>query len=287
MFTHAVTAILILSLGQTPPGSSKETGTPPPAKPTTQKAEKKAEKKTDKQGKKDSKDSRRSAAPANLAVKAMNMVVEDAEFKDMTFEDFVEWLGRTSKANVVVRWKVLEKEGIERDHPVTLKEKNIKMGKLLAKVFDQVTADLRSVELAAKADGNTLMISTKQELNMQLVTKVYDVQDLLLNIPDFTGSEMGEVGTLTADHYKKGGGAVSKKGSGGNNEGAGGEDPSEQLIRTITTHIQPLSWKVNGGKGTIKIYKGQLVIRNNMEVHQQLGGYLGVKTEQKEPAGKE
>ena len=274
MFTHAMTAILVISLGQTPPGSSKEPPQPPPKKATTQKAEEK----TEKQGKPAPQEGKREARPTNLAVKAMNMVIEDAVFEDLTFEEFVEWLGRTTKANVVVRWKVLEKEGIERDQPINLKEKNIPIRKLLPMVFEQLTADLRSVELAAKADGNTLMISTKQELTMQLITRMYDVQDLLISLPKFPATPVGGGLTRYSDRVKMGG-------SGWKESDANSEDPAEQLINVITRNIQPLSWKVNGGKGTIKILKGQLVIRNNIEVHQELGGYLAATKAVREAAG--
>jgi hypothetical protein len=282
MFAHVIAAVLMISLGQTPGGPAKDGAKPPPRKTTSQQAEKKS----DKPDKKDAKGGKEGVAATDRAVKAMNMVVADADFQEMAFEDFVEWLGRFTDANVVVRWKVLEKEGIERDQPITLKQKNIKIRKLLGLVFEQLTAELRSVELAAKADGNTLMISTKQELNIQLITRSYDVQDLLLTIPDFTGCEPGQIGKLTpmGDHMKRDGGpAVAKGGS----ESGEKDDPAERLIRVITTNIQPLSWKVNGGKGTIKSFKGRLVVYNNVEVHQQLAGYLGGTPEKSEADRKE
>ena len=271
MLAQIIAAVLLISLGQAPGRPAKDGAKPPASKPTSQPAEKKAEK----PGKKDSKSGKEGVAATDRAVKAMNMVVEDADFQEMAFEDFVEWLGRFTDANIVVRWKVLEKEGIERDQPITLKQKKIKVRKLLGLVFEQLTADLRSVELAAKADGNTLMISTKAELNTQLITRTYDVQDLLLSIPDFSGSQPGESRRTwrIGDYMKRGGGgpAVAKGGT----ESGDKEDPAEGLIRVITTNIQPLSWKVNGGKGTIKSFKGRLVVHNNVEVHQQLAGYIG------------
>ncbi len=268
MLPHILAMLLLISPCQSDPP-------PPPDRATSQPGEPgnpgtKTASQQDKQA--GSKGKGRRPMPRNLAVRAMEMVIEEAEFKDVTFEDFAEWLERTTKANVVVRWKVLEKAGVERDRPITIKEKNIKLRKLLSLVFVQATEDLRDVELAAKADGNTLMISTKTDINARLITRVYDVQDLLVSVPDFTASTFGEIrtGRRVGDRFL---------------EATGGEkprspsEPADELIKVITAHIQPLSWKLNGGKGTIRHYKGRLIIRNNIEVHQELAGYLSGEDE--------
>lgn len=241
--------------------------------------------------KKDDKKKRRGkpkAAPKNLAVKAMRLVIEEAVFEDMTFAEFADWLARTTKANVVVRWKVLEKAGVERDCPINIKRKNTTIRKLLTLVFDQVTEDLPTIELAAKADGNTLLISTREEINAKRFARVYDIQDLLHSIPNFKGIESGggeedpedkranrlRLKRLRAEQLRRERGKRGKKER---------KIPSRAylLMDIITTHIQPLSWKVNGGKGTIVFYKGKLVVYNNIEVHQQIGGAITPRADKK------
>ncbi len=207
--------------------------------------------------------------PSNLAIKGVQMVVEDAKFDEMAFEDLVEWLERKTKANVVVRWKILEKAGVERDYPITLRRKNIRIRKLLRLVFGQLTEDLKSVELACKAEGNTLIISTRKDINAKLMVKVYDVQDLLLVVPDFTGGGISGVG----DMRRRGAGFSKSRSS--ERENKQHQEPVDRVIGVITQVIQPLSWKVNGGRGTIVHYKGRLVIRNNVEVHLELVAMLG------------
>ena len=123
--------------------------------------------------------------PKNLARQALKLVIGSAEFEDMTFEDFVAWLGRETKAYVVVRWKIVEKAGVERDAPIYLKRKKITVKKLLPLVFRQVTEDLEGVELAARTDGNILLISTRKNLNAKMVVRTYPVRDLLMQIPNF------------------------------------------------------------------------------------------------------
>ena len=45
----------------------------------------------------------------------------------------------------------------------------------------------------------------------------------------------------------------------------------------ITTAVEPDSWLVNGGLGSISPWNGMLVVRNTPLVHQQIGGYLSSK----------
>ena len=206
------------------------------------------------------------ARPRNLAVKAMKTIVEDAEIVDLTFEEFCEWLGRATGANVVVRWKVLEREGVERDDPVALKEENIRVRRLLVRVFEQVAEGLPAVELAAKAEGNTLIISTRKNLSAKRITRVYDVQNLLVSVPQFTGSAIGDLG-LGED-----GGFRLRKPRFKEDKSKQIDPIARRLIDLITTHVQPSSWKANGGKGSIRYYKGRLIVYNSLEVHQQLGG---------------
>jgi len=207
-------------------------------------------------------------SPKNLAIKAMRMVIEEAVFKDMTFEEFTEWLSRTTKANVVVQWKILEKVGVERDCPIQLKRKNVTIRKLLPLVFDRVTEDLPTVELAVKADGNTLIVSTRAHINTKRFARVYDVQDLLISVPNFKAMGTHEGHNPEIKRQKRG--LVESK----KRKKSKTPPKAQLLIDLILKHIQPLSWKVNGGKGTIVFHKGKLVVYNNIEVHQQIGGAI-------------
>ena len=211
----------------------------------------------------------------NRAVQAMKIVVENAEFEEMPFEDFVEWLERLTQANVVVRWKVLESAGIEKDRPLTLKQKNIPLGELLPMVFDNLTHDLEGVEIAAKASGNILLITTRADMNSKLVTRSYDIESLRIVVPNFRGRQ------ANLDGIGQGGGPGRPRGNvlagGGGPAQAGNaiDAETQKLIDIITSMIDPPSWKVNGGKGTITEFKGNLIIRNSEEAHDAIQALLG------------
>ncbi len=73
-----------------------------------------------------------------------------------------------------------------------------------------------------------------------------------------------------------GGGGFGGQGGGGTGQGAGQEgsveENLEKLVELIKNTIEPESWDDTGGKGTIRIWRQSLVIRNNIEVHEKIGG---------------
>lgn len=209
----------------------------------------------------------------NRAVQAMKIMVENAEFDEMPFEEFVEWLERLTQANVVVRWPVLESAGIAKDRPLTLKQKNLPLGKLLPLAFEALTRDLEGVELAVKANGNLLLITTRADLNSKLVTRSYDIEALRIVVPDFKGNRVNIDG---AGHGGRQAGGLVQSGSGNTRKDPTIDAETQRLIDVITGLIDPPSWKVNGGKGTIAVFKSNLIIRNSEEAHDAIQALLGV-----------
>lgn len=205
--------------------------------------------------------------PRGLAFKTLRTVVKNATFKEMTFEEFTEWLARQGKANVIVRWKVIEDAGIDVNKLINLKLHDVTVRQIIELVFEQLAAELNRVELAAKADDNTIIISTKRDLYKDLVTRTYDIQDLLIVVPDFAAQGAG----TPTGRSTPGAGLSSGRQSQELKSGTP-EELAQSLINIITSQIEPESWAINGGKGTIAYFKGRLVIRNNLIVHELIGG---------------
>ena len=206
-------------------------------------------------------------AGRNLAAKGLRMIVEDAKLEALPFEDFVDWVGRETGAQMVVHWRVLEEAGVGRSDPLSVEAKNVSMRGLLLLAFDQLTDNLQKAELAARADGNILTISTRKDLNAKLVTRIYDVEDLLIALPELGGVMID----ATADPR----GRTRVSGWRQPGRGESKEQIVQKLIETITSHLEPGSWKTSGGKGTIRFFRGRLVVYNNLDVHQLLAGAIG------------
>lgn len=237
---------------------------PPPNK-TSSKDRTSDDKPSGKKSDSENKSGSKRKPPKNLAVKGLAMVLKDVEITDMTLDEFAEWLGRKTKANVIVRWKLLEEVGIEPDYPIAIKTDRIRVRDLLSFLFRRMHEEDPSVELAIMADDNTFIISTRADFANKRVVRTYDVQDMLVAIPDFQAD-------ARFDLLIDAGRSLEANMQQGSARDADEQKAADELIRLVTTHVIPASWQVNGGKGTIRYFKGRLVVNNSLEVHQLLGG---------------
>ncbi len=211
----------------------------------------------------------------------LNQRIPEVEFVNQPLDSVIEWLGELTQLNIVVRWQTLADAGIERDTPISIKVRNLRLSQVLWLIMNEVGRG--DIELAYRASGSLLVFSTADDLGKELVTKVYDVSDLLITIPraqrpmfDVTQG-MGQTGS-------GGGGGSGLFGQGSQNQQQQ-EDPNAQsgaataamqrLIDLITDTVEPDSWaSKGGGNGTIHAFGRLLVVRNTILVHQRLGGYL-------------
>lgn len=194
------------------------------------------------------------------AVRALRIVIPKAEFDEVPLDEFVDWLSRETKVNVVVRWKLLERAGIERTAPITLSVRDSSIAAILQAVLKQAAAG--HAELGFRATDNIITLSTRTDLNRLLVTATYDVKDLLVLVPDFESMRPDGIG-LGLQQRETLRGSVKDA-----------DAAVVELIEVIVMAVYPDSWRVNGGLGTISHFRGRLVVRNTPEVHQALRGQL-------------
>lgn len=234
---------------------------------------------------------RRIAASAKLVWR-----FREIRFDDMAIEEVFANIARTFDVNIIIRWNKLAEAGIERDSPVSLNAKNLRLSQVIWLLFNQF--DATSAKLAYRADRDMILISTADDLGGAMIVRVYDIEDLVANRiarPTFSAERFHQVVTGVQPQVAAGAVAVApitqNYGSGTylNSDDAGSDSPIDdetggedgdaakqariqQLINVITTTVEPDSWAVNGGRGTVLNFRGVLVVRNTPFVHQQLGG---------------
>ncbi len=176
--------------------------------------------------------------------------------------DVVELLRNDLRMNVFVNWTALEFAGIDRMTPITLKLRNVRVDKLLDLILRQASPDNA---LSHYLDGNVLHITTRQIADEALVTRVYPVMDLLVEIPNFVGP------TFNLDASNEGG---SSPFGGSNNESGADDDVDariEKLIQLIQETIEPDIWRDNGGVASIRFFMGNLIVTAPRRIHDRVG----------------
>lgn len=219
------------------------------------------------------------AKPETL--KMLDTIMHDVEYQEVPLESVIEALSNFTKANIIVRWQKLEDASVPRDKPISLKVKNLPLSYVLWLVMNEAGGS--DVQLAYRASGSNIIISTQDDLGQEMITKVYDVTDLLVVIQRFDNAPRFDASQALQGAQSGGAGGG---GSGGSvfqtneqdqgredNQGVGTAPGMEDLIRLIQDTVEPDSWVANGGRGQITPWRSQIVIRNTILVHQKLNGY--------------
>lgn len=231
----------------------------------------------------------------------------ELSFEGVGFGDVVDFLRDVSGANIFVNWKTLEAANIDRTAPVTLKLRNVKFAKALNLILENVSGG--ATKLGYTIDDGVITISTADDLANNKLTRVYDIRDLIINIPDFTNAPIFDLTSLSNSSSQGGAGGVGGGvggGIGGGGGGGGGSSgglfgnsnqnnqqnqqqtgPTRQelvdsIIKLITDTIAPDSWRDAGGSvGAIKELQGQLIVTQTPENQKALVNLLEQLREQR------
>lgn len=210
------------------------------------------------------------AAPT---VRVLDQQVPDVRFRDTALEQVVEWLADLTQLNISVRWNILKDAGVNRDAPISVEARNLRLAQVLWLIMNE--AGGVDAKLAYRVSGNLLVLSTADDLNKETITKVYDVADLLINLPH--ASRQSNMDITQGLGRSSGGSGIFVVASQDTDASNPPEEQTEQmqaLIELIQETVEPNTWRVNGGTGSIAIFGRLLVVRNTIAVHQILGGYI-------------
>jgi hypothetical protein len=149
---------------------------------------------------------------------------------------------------VVIDWDALEQENINPDAPVTLKVDRVPAAQVLRLILEQSSALNRPVIYVWQGYVEVL---SRPAANKNRVTRMYDVRDLVMDVPDF----------------RSGRGA----GEGGRNGTRGTEVSGQSLTELIRAMVEPEVWSEQGGQSTIRYSRGYLIVKAPLYVQAQIG----------------
>ena len=238
---------------------------------------------------------------ANAVADVLSERVDSVDWVDRTFEEVIQWVRERGDAriNIVPRWNHLGVEGISRDSLVTLQLNSTNVADVLNEALMQLSD---SDEVRYRGLRNKLTISTRADFERKLHTKVYDVTDILFQVPDFgQGAPLIDLKRAAASGGGGGGGGQTVFGGGGGQgqeQIVGGEQAEQELEERLTKlrqlieqSIEPQSWDLSGtpgqtgggaagtgggGRGRIRIFNRSLVVTNTIEIHEQIAGFFSM-----------
>jgi general secretion pathway protein D len=197
------------------------------------------------------------------------------------FTDVIDFLRDVTSANIFVNWRALEASQVDKNTPVTALLRDVKFAKALSTILNDVGG--ATVKLGYTIDEGVITISTIDDLSKNVVTQVYDIRDIIVDIPDFANapsfnlsSTTSGTGTGTSGGTSSGSstGLFSNTSSGSGSSGTPGitrADRIAQIITLIQDTVSSETWKDNGGNvGSIKELSGQLIVTQTPESQRQL-----------------
>lgn len=161
---------------------------------------------------------------------------------------------------IIVRWRDLDENAyIEPDTIIGMQGiSGISAGKALKELLNTVSGGFANIDYAVE-DG-IITIATRASLPDKLVTHVYDITELIGRTAQFEADL--EIST----------GGVEGGGGGGDAtiEDAIERQTAETVIEMIQETIEPLSWLINGGEGTMSAHGNKLVVSQTPQIHEQV-----------------
>lgn len=196
-----------------------------------------------------------------------------ADFTDNRFEDVLKFFQTLTQVNMDVDWESLGAIGVTKDSLVSLKLTNVPAETLLDRVLRKVSTDQFSTANWWVENG-VLTIASDEALRKNRSLVIYNIQDLLFDIPDYT--TVPEIDLTTVLQQGEGGGQSPFQ------EDEEDEDarPTRQeridrIIAILQENVDFEGWRDNGGEtGTLQELNGSLIITNTPRNHREIVGLL-------------
>jgi hypothetical protein len=120
----------------------------------------------------------------------LESVQPEINFMEQPLDQVVDFLTDINQMNIVVDWEDLRNSGIDRDKPVTMRLKDITLRTVLGELLGQVGGE---VPLSFATGDGLLRIATKEKLDRDKYILVYDIRDLLIDVPHFNNAPQLEL----------------------------------------------------------------------------------------------
>ena len=223
-------------------------------------------------------------SPENVITRQLlERKITSVDFQEQPLENVIKWLRDVMQADLTVNWVELESAGIGKDTTVTLHLRDKKFETVLKQLLEMAGG---ATPLGYVLEDGVILISTREGLAKNTLIRTYDINDLLVRVPNFVGPDMNlNMGSDTSSNGTSGSGNAIADPWANNTDNAGeGNIPTkdeltQQIMTMITTSVDPDSWREPWGAGTVGSLtvlpsQGQLVITQTQENHDLIADML-------------
>ncbi|MBO6514004.1 MAG: hypothetical protein JJ974_08575 [Phycisphaerales bacterium] len=193
------------------------------------------------------------------------------DFDNNSFEDVLAFIGTTADLDIDPDWESLADIGVDPDSPITLRLNNVTLEVLLDRVLAKASDPVLPASWAVE-DG-ILTISSDDVLRQNTVLEIYDVRDLLFDVPEFDNAP--DFNISSSGGGGGGGGSSPFSGSSGDPELASPEERVGAISSLIRASVDPGNWQSDGGNtSSLTALNGNFIITTTPRYHREVIGLL-------------
>lgn len=199
------------------------------------------------------------------------------DFEDQRLEDIVNFISELTGAEIEPEWRTDLDDGLDPDMLITMRVRNLPALTVIERVLERAQTGFAE-NAWQMSEWGSLEIGPKDRLNRRKRLEVYDINDLLMEFPQYDDAPQIDLQSVLQ---------ASQRGGGG----GGGQNPFEQVqdqqeerrtrderiqdvIDLLQTFVEFEQWVDNGGDGAdVRVFQGQLLIRAPDYIHRQINGY--------------
>ena len=205
-----------------------------------------------------------------------------ADFNDVPLASALAYVQKTTGVNMDINWAALEKVGIDRETAISMKLPEASAETIMERIIEKVSPD-KATAAGWAVDKGILTVSSEQQINSRTVTEIYDVHDLLVEIPNFTNAPEFDLATvLKSDAASSSAAPFVASGKTTLEHRTTPEQRTKEVIDILTNTIAHDSWQENGGEvGFVQQFQGALVVTTTPRVHKSSDGLLAKLRQQR------
>lgn len=193
------------------------------------------------------------------------------ELTDQRLEDVVRFLEQATGVTMAPAWREGRLDaGLDRDALITATARNEPALAFLERVLDRAGDPFDPSTWQLSEEG-VLQFGPRSELNQTKRAEIYDIGDLLFNVPDFDDRVEIDLEVVLAQGD---GGEGSILEHAGEPSAAPAPDKAErarEIVDMLTSLIEPEQWTTNGGEGaSVRIHGGTLIVLAPAYIHRQI-----------------
>jgi len=233
----------------------------------------------------------RAPAVVSATQQKLQRPLREVQARDVPLENALAYISELSGISIRTDWGALDAARVPRDLAVSLEMHNAPASTVLREALN--SAGRLGTRLAYQVEGDHVRVSTYDVLNKEVLTRAYDVSDLIRGLvekdralnspsripPGAQSSASVQISNASetkswrdratasnpafADVYRFGDFITS---------------PAlavDALVKLLEDNIEPKSWRDTGGTlGSIRYFAGKLIVSHSRQTHEEIAMWL-------------